>query len=400
MKKMIMVAVAALFAFSAYAQNPAAIKQLKGLKDYQEALGIVNSNLQTMTNQEKAQAYNFLVDIALNKFDKENNIQLTNQVTKQETPYDKVGMCEAARNAVLAAIECDKYDQMPNEKGKVKPKFRAKNAGRLTSARNALINAGQDAFNEKNYQGAEDCFGTFVTSKQMPLFEGLPKEDYYNQIAYYASLAAYNNKNYPAASKYADLCLNDTALANDAMDVKILSMKSLLKTKEDSVNYANEIKTIYDKDPSNERMFSLLVEYYQASGNKDVKKALIEKQVSTYPSKMSWALKGESEMGDQKWADAIVSYKKSLELDPDFIQVRFNLALCQNNQAITLKDANGGVLAAESKTLLQSSIENLEKVKEKDPNREQVNWVYTMYQAYYLLGNTAKAKELESLLQK
>ena len=70
-----------------------------------------------------------------------------------------------------------------------------------------------------------------------------------------------------------------------------------------------------------------------------------------------------------------------------------------NNQAITLKDQNGGNLVPEAKSLLEQSIQNLLKVKEQDPNREQVNWAYTLYQAYYLIGNEEKAKELESLIQ-
>ena len=114
---------------------------------------------------------------------------------------------------------------------------------------------------------------------------------------------------------------------------------------------------------------------------------------------MAWALKGESEMGDQKWADAIESYKKSLAMDPEFIQVQFNLALCQNNQAITLKDANGGNLTPEAKGLLQESIANLNQIKAKDPDHLTVNWPYTLYQAYYLIGDEANAKALEGLIK-
>lgn len=401
MKKMIMMAVAALVAVSAGAQNKDFLKQMKGAKAYQEALGILNSNLSGLSAEDKAQGYNRLVDLAMEKFDKENNIQLTNQVTQKNEAYDKVGMAEAALNAINAALECDKYDQMPNSKGKVAPKFRKKNAGRLISARNSLINAGQDAYNEKDYKKAADAFGAFVNSRKAPLFSetDFSKEDFYTQIAYFASLAAYNSQDYAAASSYADICQGDKEYANDAMDIKILSMKAQMKTKEDSVKYLNDVKALYEKEPESERIFSLLTEYYQATNDNAAKKALIQNQIEKYPSKMSWALKGESDMNEQNWKDAIDAYKKALEFDPEFIQVRFNLALCENNQAITLKDASGGTLTPEAKQFLQDSINNLNKVREKDPNREQVNWAYTLYQAYYLIGDEAKAKELESLIQ-
>jgi tetratricopeptide (TPR) repeat protein len=114
---------------------------------------------------------------------------------------------------------------------------------------------------------------------------------------------------------------------------------------------------------------------------------------------MSWALKGESDMNESKWKEAIDSYKKALELDNDFLQVRYNLALCENQQAISLREAAGGNMTPEVKQYLQNSIDNLLIIKEKDPNREMVNWAYTLYQAYYLIGDEAKAKELESLVQ-
>lgn len=401
MKKMIMMAVATLVAVTAGAQDKNFQKLIKAASAYQEALGVLNSNLSGLSAEDKALGYNKLVDLAMDKFNKENNIQLTNQVTQKNDPFDKAGMIEAAVNAIKAAMECDKFDQMPNAKGKLAPKFRKKNAERVVTARNALLNAGQDLYNDKDFKAAQEVFGLFVDSRKDPLFSetDFSKEDFYTQIAYFAALASYNNHDYAAASKYADFCKDDANYANDAMDVKVLSMKAQLKTKEDSVKYMNDLKALHAQEPQNERFFSLLVEYYQLTQDNAAKKALIEDQVAKYPSKMSWALKGESDMNESKWKEAIDSYKKALEEDSEFLQVRYNLALCENQQAIALREAAGGNMTPEVKQYLQNSIDNLLIIKEKDPNRETVNWAYTLYQAYYLIGDEAKAKELESLVQ-
>lgn len=401
MKKIVLMAVAACMVVSANAQNPDAVKKVMGLKDFKEAKSLVESSLSSMNDEERAKSWNKVVDLALAKFNKEQEVMLTNQVTKKDDPYDKDGMYEAARVALESALECEKYDQLPNAKGKIKPKFHKSNQDRLTSARTALINAGQDYYNNKDFKAAAAAFGAYVNCKGNSLYSDFDfsKDQYLGQIAYFASLAAYNSQDYPSASRYAGVALGDTAVAKDAMDIKILSMKAQLKTKEDSVKYLNDIKELYNQDPSNERMFSLLAEYYQSVNDNAAKNALINNQVAQHPSKMAWALKGESEMGDQKWADAIESYKKSLAMDPEFIQVQFNLALCQNNQAITLKDANGGNLTPEAKGLLQESIANLNQIKAKDPDHLTVNWPYTLYQAYYLIGDEANAKALEGLIK-
>jgi hypothetical protein len=401
MKKIMLMAVAACMVVSANAQNPDAVKKVMGLKDFKEAKSLVESSLSSMNDEERAKSWNKVVDLALAKFNKEQEVMLTNQVTKKDDPYDKDGMYEAARVALESALECEKYDQLPNAKGKIKPKFHKANQDRLTSARTALINAGQDYYNNKDFKAAAAAFGAYVNCKGNSLYSDFDfsKDQYLGQIAYFASLAAYNSQDYPSASRYAGVALGDTAVAKDAMDIKILSMKAQLKTKEDSVKYLNDIKELYNQDPSNERMFSLLAEYYQSVNDNAAKNTLINNQVAQHPSKMAWALKGESEMGDQKWADAIESYKKSLAMDPEFIQVQFNLALCQNNQAITLKDANGGNLTPEAKGLLQESIANLNQIKAKDPDHLTVNWPYTLYQAYYLIGDEANAKALEGLIK-
>ena len=401
MKKIMLMAVAACMVVSANAQNPDAVKKVMGLKDFKEAKSLVESSLSSMNDEERAKSWNKVVDLALAKFNKEQEVMLTNQVTKKDDPYDKDGMYEAARVALESALECEKYDQLPNAKGKIKPKFHKSNQDRLTSARTALINAGQDYYNNKDFKAAAAAFGAYVNCKGNSLYSDFDfsKDQYLGQIAYFASLAAYNSQDYPSASRYAGVALGDTAVAKDAMDIKILSMKAQLKTKEDSVKYLNDIKELYNQDPSNERMFSLLAEYYQSVNDNAAKNTLINNQVAQHPSKMAWALKGESEMGDQKWADAIESYKKSLAMDPEFIQVQFNLALCQNNQAITLKDANGGNLTPEAKGLLQESIANLNQIKAKDPDHLTVNWPYTLYQAYYLIGDEENAKALEGLIK-
>lgn len=410
MKKLMILAMMACAVTSTFAQD--AIKQIMGAKDYTEALSLIQSSASTMSNEDKAKAYNKVVDLALAKYDKESQIALTNQVTKKNDAYDKEGMNKAALQALNAAMECDKYDNMPNEKGKIKPKFRKSNATRLQGARASLINAGQDAFNAKDFKGAMNCFGIYVDTKDAPLFVegGALKEDpYVGQISYFASLAAYNAQDFPAASKYAGYAMQDTASASDAMDIKILSMKAQLKTKEDSLKYADEVRELYNKDPKNDRFFALLTEYYANTGDNAGKAKLIEEQLVKNPeSKMAWALKGEMEMGEHKWADAIASYKKSVELDPTFIQVLYNIGVCYNSKAIEFKNANAnertGMLAPDKQEIynndLKESINYLEKVRAQDPNREMVNWAYTLFQAYSLIGDEAKAKEVEALLSK
>ena len=132
MKKLMMMAVMFVASATAFAGDSDALKAILKAKTYAEAETLLNSSLSQLANaQEKAKAYNKLVDLAMEQFESQSKIQTENQVAKQmgkeEQPVDEALMTQMAYNALIAAKECDKYDQEPNEKGKVKPAFDKKN---------------------------------------------------------------------------------------------------------------------------------------------------------------------------------------------------------------------------------------------------------------------------------
>jgi tetratricopeptide (TPR) repeat protein len=99
-------------------------------------------------------------------------------------------------------------------------------------------------------------------------------------------------------------------------------------------------------------------------------------------------------------------YKKAFEIDPTYVAAAYQAGVSLNSKAIELKDQladkKTGMLttanADKVKAVLTEAKGYLEKVRELDPNHEQVNWVYALYQMYYSLGDSAKAAELEKML--
>ena len=121
--------------------------------------------------------------------------------------------------------------------------------------------------------------------------------------------------------------------------------------------------------------------------------------------KYVWAFLGEAQMNQQKYAEAVASFKKSFEIDPSFIEVEYNLGASLVLQATAMKDqlsgATGRLSAADAekvKAIYTEAKTHLEKIKEADPNREKVNWAYTLYQVYYGLGDAEKAAEIEKII--
>ena len=412
MKKIMMMAVmAAMSATTAFAQDDL-VKQAQKLCDkgeYGEAVKVITPALTSDATKDKAAAWNTLNNICYKEYEHQGQLAGEHAVLKVKPEADSALMYSSIVKALEAAMKCDEYDVQPNEKGKVKIRFRKANQDRYTNGRLGLIAAGQYAHTHKKSEDAQKAWGLYVDCTASPMFEGvdLSKDEYRSQIAYFAGLLAYQNKDYAAATKYAKIAAEDPERKADANEILLFAKKDGAKTKEDTLSYVNTVKELHTQHPEEDRYFNLLMDYYIKSGDKNAMKKWAEEEVAAYPqNKMAWALKGEAEMNSQQWDAAVASYKKAAEIDPTFVQVIFNTGVCLNSKAIELKDKvadkKTGNLTTENfnkvKNILLQSKEYLEKARELDPNREKVNWAYPLYQIYYSLGEKEKSAEMEALL--
>jgi len=310
--------------------------------------------------------------------------------------------------ALDAALKCDEYDIKPNEKGKVKPRFRADNQKIYQAGRLQCINAGQYEYNQKNYAGAFKAFAIYVDSGESPLFTGIDmtKDEYKYEVAYFASLAAYQQKDYPNVIKYAKIAAEDQAKAKDATEILVYSKKETMKTKQDTLEYIDMLKDASQKFPDDNRYSAWIGDYYLQSGSADDLLKWAEAEVAKNPdNKFAYTYKGEAFRLTNKFDEAVECYKKAFELDPTYVAAAYQAGITLNSKAIELKDKLAdkmGNLTKENadkvKAILTDAKGYLEKVRELDPNRDQVNWAYALYQMYYNLGDKEKAAELESIV--
>ena len=411
MKKLTMLALAAVFSASAFAQD--VYKQISKIKDYNEAYDLLKANLGSMNAEDKAKCYNKLVDLAYEKVVKEQATITENQMAEQlktkVTPYDTVGLYNAVLQALENGVACDEFDMQPNEKGKVKPKFHNSNANRLYPIRFHLINAGI------YYQSTDEALSykylaTYVESSEYPLFKEQDKSTDTNltQIAYYAARAAYFAKDYAKAEKYADIALTDTAVAQEAMQVKLAVMQEQLKTHDDSLNYVQKLKDIYAKDENNEMIFSTICSMLISLNDKTGLNELVQAKLAKDPNNFSaLAMNGQVYMNDHKWDEAVESLNKALSIQPTNVAVMASIGNCymyKAQEGVAAATADGKRLTPDAEKtyvdIYMKAIEYLEKAKDLDKTMEFKNvWAYSLYTCCYraLGADDPKTKEAELL---
>jgi tetratricopeptide (TPR) repeat protein len=273
----------------------------------------------------------------------------------------------------------------------------------------ALINAGLYEYNHKNLDAAFKDWALYLDSADDEFFTGidLKNDQYRSEIAYYAALVAYQKKDYVNAEKYASMAAEDPEKAAEANEILLFSKKENMKTAADSAAYLAVVKDMHKQKPDESRYFNLLMEYYTRANDMKALEAWADEEIAlNAENSMAWALKGEVQMNNRKWDDAVESYKKAIELDANFVQCIFNAGVCLNGKAIDLKDKladknTGGLTKANAdkvKEILTEAKSFLERSKELDPDREKVNWAYPLYQIYYSIGDKAKSDEMEKLV--
>ena len=374
---------------TAFAGDSDALKAVLKTKNFAEAEQLLKQNVNQMADAaEKAKAYNYLVDLAMKKVTKETGIILENQVGQQMgraaneiVPYDTLGLANALCDAIYNAIECNKYDQQPNAKGKIAPKYAEKNAQRIWANRQHLVNIGQDEARKEPKDNALKFWGAFVDSGADPLFAAQNHEaekEYFGQVALFSGRYAYEKKDFERGDRYIAIARQDPTQEKDALATQLWYTRTGLTNHADSVAATNRLKALYEAEPQNDALLDALYSMYDGARDKAAQVALLDNHLAKYPNSFAaLANKGLMAMADNDAVKAVEWLNKAAAAKPDNAVIYTYLGICLSSQAATTEDA------AKSKEFYKQAIDAFDKAKELDPEKKMANWGYNRYQAYY-----------------
>lgn len=403
MKKTMMIAVLMLLSVSAaFAGNSDALKAILKADSYTAAAKLVESSLgQLADNAEKATAYNKIVDLALAKYNEES----AKVAIKKEA--DEAGMYDALDAAYTAAAECYKYDQLPNAKGKVKPKYSKVNAVRLYQLRPNLINGG-GFFQGKDNKKAFKLLSYYVTSNSEPMFNEVKtdaaKDPNYLNAAFFAGYMAYMDHDWANAEKYAGMAVNDSANGANALNIMLTAMKAQLKTAADSAEFINKCKALYEKNPDNQMIFANLVDAYSQAGKATEAEQLVNSRLEREPNDfIALMVKGQFLEQHDKFQEAADALKKSLANAPEQNKLMLNATIgdCYLYHAQKRLEKVSGVLSKAAKEqfipVYNEAIKYYEAAKALDKDGSQkAKYAARLYSCYYFVLGEKDPKTQEA----
>ncbi len=404
MKRVLFSMVLLLVASFTFAQEKS-VKEAKsianGVKpDFAKAEALINEALTNPETKDKPETWDVAGLIQKKRSEKE----MENAYLRK--PYDTLQVYNSALNMCKYYFKCDELAQIPDEKGKVKNKFRKSNAASILAERGNLINGGIQFFNQDKNKEAFEFFATYVDVAANPMFEKenlLQTDTVLPQIAYYASLAAAKMEDYPNVLKYAPYAQNDKEVGKYAMEF----ISTALKAEGDTIKWVNSLKEGIQKYPEHPFFFGHLIDYYSNNNKYDEAMQFADDMLAKDPKNTFYLyVKGYLYHNMKNYDKAIEFYTKTVEVDPNYAEAFSNLGLiyCLQAQDFSEKattDVNDPKYKADQATLksfYEKARPNYEKARELKPDQKDL-WLNGLYRVYYNLDMGPEFDEIEKLMQ-
>ena len=320
-------------------------------------------------------------------------------------PYDTLKVYNSVLNMYNYYVKCDELAQIPNEKGKIKNKYRSANSKTILAERPNLINGGIQYFNLNKNEDALKYFAAYVDAATLPMMEKenlLEKDTILPQVAYYATLAADRVGDKDAVMKYAQYALKDKENGQFAMQL----LTDAYKAKGDTAKWVEKLQEGIVKFPENQYFFANLVDYYSSSNQNDKAMQFADDMLAKDPNnKLYLYVKAYLYHNIKDYEKAIEFYKKTLDIDPAYAEACSNLGLVYLLQAqeyadkapADINDPNYATAQAEIKKFYEAAKPYYEKARELKPDQKDL-WLQGLYRVYYNLNMGPEFEEIEKMM--
>ena len=319
---------------------------------------------------------------------------------------DQVKKGKAIMEAYDYFLKAYKLDQMPNDKGKVKPKFDKKikeNIKEFYTAQYNLVGYGAHLFDKKDYKGAFDAFSTFLEIPKLPMMnkELSMTDSTYRMIKYFSALAATNMQNHDKAIEmYKDL-------ADDNYETK--NVYQLLadeyRTIKDTVNYLATLEQgfkLFNDDPW---FLQNIINHYIYSDKIEEASKYLDAAIAQAPTVAEYYyVKGnvDERLGNNDGARK--AFEKALELQPKMASAYAGIGRIIFNQAVELLRAADSIRdnklynaeVQKANDIFKQSLPYMEKAVELDP--KDTDFKQALKMLYYRLGDNANYEKISKEL--
>ena len=364
--------------------------------DFNEARALIKGAMENAETKDDAKTWYVAGLIEDTQFSTENMKQILGQKPDEAVMYEALG------NILPYFKESYRLDQLPNEKGKVKPKYTKNIKGTLNANILYYLNGGAYFFDQRNYKRAHDFFEQYLEIADLPFMKGekaAARDSNFMIVQFYAAIAAMQMDNPQQAIKdlnraketdyrrfdvYQSLCYVYDQVLKDTVGLE-KTLEEGMKLFPDSSYFLNNMINVYISTKRNEQAMQLLNTAISKSPNNP---------------QLYFALGSLYEVGLKDEAKAEEAYKKALDLDPENPSNIFSVGRLYFNQGVSLLDKANSLNdqnqykaeKAKAEAMLRKALPFFEKAHKLKP--EEREYMIGLRGIYY---NLSMNKEFDAI---
>lgn len=294
----------------------------------------------------------------------------------------------------------DSIDAKPDSNGKVKLKFRKRNAEYLDSFRRNLFNGGLFHMARKEYQKAFDMFAAYVDCASQPLFAVYKygaTDRLLARAAFYALYNGYKQHNAEEVMRYAPVAQTDTA----KLDMTCQYMAEIYKAQNDTVKYLDVLHTGFAKYPRSDYFFPHLFDFYFKNGDIEQASTVCDDAIKADSlNTITLFAKSTIFLTLKQYDKCIGMCEKIIALDSNHPDVYLNAGLAYFNQAVAIETSRK--YSRDKRSLLvdlyRKALPYMEKYRKLAPNAQD-KWAMPLYTIYLNLNMGKEFDEIDSLIR-
>lgn len=406
MKRLLLTVALCVAASSASFAQKKAVKEAQGIAkgdkaDFTEARALIKGALENPETKDDAQAWYVAGFIEDQQFSAERTKQILGQQPNEPVMYEALG-------AILPYFKkAYELDQLPNEKGKIKPKYSKDIKSILGADHVYYFNGGAYYFDQKDYKKAYDFFNQYVEISELPMFEGTQtaeKDSTFMTVQFYAAVAATQLQDSPIAIKALERAKSSDFRLNDVY--QYLSYE--YKQAGDSVNYVKTLEEGYAKFPNEEFFLMSLIDAYIQSSQNEKAISYLNTAIAQKPSdsQLYHALGIVYETGIKDYAKAEETFKKALEVNPESVESMSALGRVYYNQAVNKQGEANMINDSKkyqeeltiAKDLFKQALPYFQKAHEMKPSESE--YMVALRGIYYNLNMGPELEAIEAEMNK
>lgn len=307
--------------------------------DFGEARTLIKGALENPETKDDAKTWYVAGFIEDQQFNAERAKQILGQQPNEPVMY------EALYGILPYFQKAYELDQLPNEKGKVKPKY-TKDIKSILSANHVyLFNGGAYYFDKQEYKKAYDFFNQYVEISELPMFAGTQtaeKDSTFMTVQFYAAAAASLAKDSRLAIAVLERAKNTPYRQYDVYQYLCYEYGEA-RTAQDSVMLEKTFEEGMQVFPDSAFFLNNLINTYIYSNRNEKALEMLNVAIQKNPNDANlYNVMGRVyETGLKDYANAEKNFQIALEKDPNLTDALSNIGRIYYNQGVNkLSEAN------------------------------------------------------------